>query len=224
MHRSVVPRSLAVLVVLAIAACSHPGQLVPAPGASTLPGRGQAAEETVEGVRVQVDSDSWRWGRLNEVLVPVLVTIANGASRPVRIGYQQFTNAGPSGFALAALPPYRVAVQNPEPVVPFWAGTGFLYAPWAARFYLYAPVWTGPFPYDPWYYDQSYAGWPAALPDFEVLRRALPEGVLQPGGTVSGFLYFPDQPKGAAVTFRATLVDANTGQVLGTAAIPFLVR
>lgn len=197
---------------------------MPAPGARTLPSKARVAQERVAGVDVQVDSSAWKWGDVEDVLAPVRVTIHDGTARPLRLTYQEFTLGGPSGFRLAALPPYQVAAQSPTPVDPLWEGDGFLYAPWAVRFYRGGAPWGGPFPYDPDYYDALWGSWPAQLPNQDVLRRALPEGVLQPGGTVSGFLYFQDQPKGTALTFLGTLVDANSGRILGTVAIPFVVK
>lgn len=57
-----------------------------------------------------------------------------------------------------------------------------------------------------------------------MLRRALPEGILDPGGRLEGFLYFPDQPRGTALDLLASLTDASSGQVFGTIAIPFTVK
>ncbi|WP_242342087.1 hypothetical protein [Anaeromyxobacter terrae] len=218
-------RRMALALVLAATACVHQRQLVPGSSAQTVPGHPRRAEETVEGVHVIVDSDAWRAGMVRDVLSPVRVTIENGSPRPLRIAYGEFTLGGANGFRLAALPPYQVAARNPMVVDPGFGGVGFWYAPWAGRYYRRAPLWLhGEFPLDAAYYDRFYGGWPAALPDEEVLRQALPEGVLDPGGHISGFLYFPDQPRGTALTFFAALVDAATGQSFGTVAIPFTVK
>ena len=203
-------------------ACVHQRELVPAPEAQTLPGQPRVAEETVEGVRVQVDSAAWRSGQLYDVLSPVRVTIENRSGRPLRIAYGQFTLGGPSGFRLAALPPYQAAAADAAAgsvgVPPGFVGSGFFVAPGAVRYYRGVLPWNGSFPYDPVYYNRWYGAWPSSLPNEELLRQGLPEGVLQPGGHVSGFLYFKDQPKGTALRFYASLVDAETGQSFGTVA------
>ena len=63
------------------------------------------------------------------------------------------------------------------------------------------------------------------LPTQDMLVRAIPEGVLQPGGTVDGFLYFETVPKGVeSVTFTYQLHDANSRESLGTVQIPFAAR
>jgi hypothetical protein len=221
-------RPALVLVGLTLAACVHQRELVPASGAQTLPGRPRTAEETVEGARVQVDSDAWHSGQVSDVLSPVRVTIENHRDRPLRVSYGQFTLGGPSGFRLAALPPYQVAANDAlagaVAVPPGFVGSGFLVAPWAARYYRGVLPWYGPFPYDPVYYNRWYGAWPPNLPNDEVLRRALPEGVLQPGGQVSGFLFFKEQPPGTQLSLFMALVDAESGQSFGTIAIPFTVK
>jgi hypothetical protein len=58
-----------------------------------------------------------------------------------------------------------------------------------------------------------------------MLRRALPEGTLEPGGTVTGFIYFQGvSEREGSVTLQARLVDARTGEQFGTLSIPFGVR
>ncbi|HYS83158.1 MAG TPA: hypothetical protein VEM76_20820 [Anaeromyxobacteraceae bacterium] len=216
------------LAAVSVLACVHQRELVPAPGAQTLPGKPRVAEETVEGARVQVDSAAWGNGQLYDVLSPVKVTIDNGSGRPLRVAYGEFTLGGPSGFRLAALPPYQAAAVDAAAgsvgVPPGFVGSGFLVAPARAHLYRGILPWHGPFPYDPVYYNRWYGAWPASLPNEELLRQGLPEGVLQPGGHLSGFLYFKDQPKGTALTFYASLVDAEKGESFGTVAIPFTVK
>jgi hypothetical protein len=214
----------AVALALAAAACAHQAGLVPAPGAQVEPGRPLTAEETVAGVRVQVDAGAWRGERRNDVLAPVRVDLTNGSGRPLRVTYAAFSLGNPHGFRLAALPPFQVAAQNATAVAnPAFVGGGFLVAPWHARFYPHLGVWSGPLAFDAPYYDQWYPAWPS-VPDQEVLRQALPEGVLEPGGHAQGFLYFRREKPGAAVEFLASLVDAATGQTFGTISIPFTVR
>jgi hypothetical protein len=58
-----------------------------------------------------------------------------------------------------------------------------------------------------------------------MVRQALPQGTLEPGGTVTGFLYFQDvSEREGSVTLQARLVDARTGEQFGTLSIPFGVR
>jgi hypothetical protein len=227
-HIRGVARLLPLGLVLAALACTHTRELVPAPGAQTAPGRPRVAEEAVEGVHVQVDSGAWTSSPVREILSPVRVTIEDGSARALRISYGQFTLGGPSGFRLAALPPYQVVANDvaatAATVPPGFVGQNFFLAPGAAHVYRGVAPWYGPFPYDPVYYNRWYGAWPTNLPNDEVLRHALPEGVLQPGGKLSGFLYFPEQAPGTGLSFYFSHVDANTGSAFGTIAIPFTVK
>jgi hypothetical protein len=57
-----------------------------------------------------------------------------------------------------------------------------------------------------------------------MLEQALPEGTLQDGGTVSGFLYFQGvAEREKLATLKAQLVDARTGEPFGELSIPFQV-
>jgi hypothetical protein len=57
-----------------------------------------------------------------------------------------------------------------------------------APFYSRLQVWDGPLPYGPSIYSVFW--WRASVPTASMLDRALPEGVLENGGTASGYLYF----------------------------------
>ena len=55
-----------------------------------------------------------------------------------------------------------------------------------------------------------------------MLSEALPEGVVQDGGSVSGFVYFQSVTgRESAVQFEMNLVDASGGEAFGVIAIPF---
>jgi hypothetical protein len=210
--------------VLALASCAHQPQLVPAPEAQTVPGHPRVAEETVENVRVHVDSGAWNRGRLDAVLAPVLVSIENRSGRPLRVTYNELTLAGANGFRMAALPPFQVAAQNVTPVpAPAFVSARFSMAPWQAPFYPAFGVWPGPFAFDTLYFDRWYPAWPSQ-PNTDVLQAALPEGVVEDGGRVQGFVYFRTEPRGTPVRFLFALLDANTGHPFGMIDIPFTVK
>ena len=84
----------------------------------------------------------------------------------------------------------------------------------------YSAVYSTMGVYDPYYYD-AYETYYADidLPTPEMLQHALPEGVVDPGGSVTGFIYFEDVSDDVPrVEFRGQLVDASTGT------IPFAVE
>jgi len=61
-----------------------------------------------------------------------------------------------------------------------------------------------------------------------MLKRALPEGVLPPGGSAQGFVFFPrvseETQEGARLVFEVELVNPDTGAKLTTAAVPLIVE
>jgi hypothetical protein len=77
------------------------------------------------------------------------------------------------------------------------------YLPYRSYPYQYSVLWS-PYPssylYPPGYWDSvtywggwgAYGGYPAPRPPPSVLAMAIPEGVIQPGGSVGGFLYFQE--------------------------------
>ena len=55
--------------------------------------------------------------------------------------------------------------------------------------------------------------------------QALPQGVVESGGEVSGFIYFEKvDPEERRVRFRLDLAEAEEGTIFGTATIPFRVE
>jgi hypothetical protein len=75
------------------------------------------------------------------------------------------------------------------------------------------------------YYDRYYPVWSVSLPTEDMLEMAIPEGVLEPQGRISGFLYFPRvNPDAERVVFQAALVSARTGEEFGAVEVPFVVE
>lgn len=102
--------------------------------------------------------------------------------------------------------------------------------------FYYAPYWgygydgLGPWPYawgpDLGYYHMYYPYMERIhLPTHSMLTKAIPEGVIAPGGYVQGFLYFKKvDPELKNVEFVARLQHAQDGQQFGQINIPFGVK
>lgn len=224
-------------LVLFIAGCStQRTQLDPAPSANQAAGMMDAAVNIVDGVRVVAQSQAWPgMTEVKREVTPLRIVLENNGAMPVRIRYDHFTLVGPQGERFAALPPYGVegSVQEPtlvegyDPVTaPTFEYSNFYVAPYYASAYPTLDTYADPFYYDPVYHDRYYTAWESiALPTEEMVAEVLPEGVLEPGGRVEGFLYFehvaPDAPR---VRFRADLTNAETGEVFGEVSIPFTVN
>jgi hypothetical protein len=100
----------------------------------------------------------------------------------------------------------------------------FMVAPHFAGFYPGMEAWPYSYPYDPFYYDSLYASWPEKLPTQDMLSKALPEGVVQNNGKISGFVYFKAVgSQESTVTFGMNLADATNGQSIGQVSVPFAV-
>ena len=204
--------------------------------AMAWPATGQEAEEkgiqaTASGVVVTVAADAWAGtpNVLTEV-VPLRVTIENNSRAPIRLRYSEFILAGKSA-RVPALPPFEIKGSETETVgalgaidgpYPF-ASRGFWVAPHYSPFYRRLRPFAGAFAYDPLFYSQYYPRWVRLkLPTADMIQKALPEGVLEPGGRVTGFLYFEDVDTDAdeKATFTVDLMNASTGEAMGNIRIP----
>jgi hypothetical protein len=193
------------------------------------PARASATDRavaTVSGVHVTIDTDEWRGvpEALGD-LVALQVTIENASSRPLRLRYREFALVSPSGERAPALPPFDL-----EQTVTYWL-TSYPY-PWYA-FHLaphlsgfYRGFWTGAwdFTHDADYYATHYRTLTGLVqPTPDMLRNALPEGVLEPGGRITGFLYFQDHGNSQRATFQANLLDAASRQTFGRIQVTMMV-
>jgi hypothetical protein len=211
------------------AACSHAPKLVPAPEAQRLPDDPGAAFAAAAGVRVTVRSQSWKGEPrdLESIVTPLHVSVENDSATPIRVRYRDFTLTSADGLQSPAIPP--LSIQRPGgnvvAVVPSFAAHRYLLLRPYGPFYPAYPLWDGPFDWDPVFYDQFYATWEPPLPTPDMLNQALPEGVLQPGGRVAGFLYFRRlRQSGGRVIFAQEVIAAETGERLATLRIPLVLQ
>lgn len=218
---------IAILLVSSLLSCTSTPRLSPAPGAQPAPpGPGKGAMATVRGVSMIARSDAWSGFPPNlQRVTPILVTIENNGPTPLRLRYNEFTLVDPmTGQSYRAIPPFDVRGTEVEPVTApnysrFWV------APYYSRYYPGIRPYRGAFPFDDLYYDRYYPAWvDIQLPTGDMVQKALPEGVLDPGGVVTGYLYFQNVDRDAGlVEFRGELVDARSGRQFGLIEIPFEV-
>lgn len=208
------------LLLLAVgglfAGCAHGPVLVPAPNVPIEPGTQNVVRAESAGVRIAIDTSPWHGspGDLGEVVTPVKVILENRSGAALAIRYDEFGLRSSTGFFARALPPFTV--QRPGYAVG---------GPWGPYYYPWLSPWGGPFVYDPFYYDWYYSYWQDPLPSKDMMERALPEGVLEAAGTVSGYLYFQRVRRDLGeVQFVAELRDAHTNASQGTIFIPLLVK
>jgi hypothetical protein len=155
------------------------------------------------------------------------VTVENASAVAIQIRYRYFTLTSQDGLQAPAVPP--MSIQRPGTnviaVAPGFRAHRFLLLRPYGPYYPAFPLWDGPFDWDPFFYDQLYATWQPPLPTPDMINQALPEGVLQPGGHVSGFLYFRKlrQSEGRVI-FAHEVVDAETRQRIATIRIPLVLQ
>ncbi len=221
--------------MLAATLASCAGQeLRPAAEATPAALRGEAAVAADSGVQVAASTGAWeaRPFDLETELTPVLVEILNQSSRPLRIGYEAFWFSSQRGRIVRRL----TALQHSGADRPagLRAGNlttlirGFGGAPYLRGYYPMLGIYSGPFAFSDGYYGTYLPVWSGyrriELPTEDMLERALPEGVVEPGGRVGGFLYFQRIKGAGPFTFNADLVDARSGERFGGIVIPFVAE
>jgi hypothetical protein len=191
-----------------------------------------AARAEANGVAMIVQANHWKGepSNLRAALLPMYIDMRNNSGHPLQVAYRRFTLLTGTGFETTALPPFRIqgSVPQTRPVTvvnPWYGWSGFHLAPYYSPFYGSAfHTWGGPWYFDSPYYT-AYATWQQPLPTEDMLAKALPEGVLQNGGNLTGYLYFRRLPEGAdRVTFRSDLIDAETEQQIASLNVPFVIE
>lgn len=218
------------LVVLA--GCRAMGSgLEPAAHAEIVPALDRAARVDAGNITLIAQSVPWPGDEvITQRVTPLRVTIENRGDEPVLIRYGDFKLVGRSGMAYRALPPLMISgtvdVATPRGAV---VQPGFEYHRFgvARRYgpaYPGVAVYQGPFDYDRYYHDVYYGYWDVKqeLPTPEMVVVALPEGVLEPGGYVTGWLYFQriDDDE-VQVRFMADLRDPDDRAPVAELEIPF---
>jgi hypothetical protein len=232
MHSKIQLSVLCVVSALGATACSRTyAKLEPAANASLVAGVPDAAAATAGGVRLVARSEAWQWDPkdLQSKVTPLLVELHNDGTHTTLVRYNRIMLIDADGHQFHAMPPYDIDASLTEPYRienPYYGYSRFAVAPYLSRYYPRMSRYGGAFAYDPVYYSPYITRYRAVqLPTVDMVQRALPEGVLSPGGTVSGFVYFESLDRDArTLTLAVEIVDAETNASLGTARIPFATR
>jgi hypothetical protein len=97
----------------------------------------------------------------------------------------------------------------------------FFYEPWWPYWRPY-PYYYGPYYYGPYVYSWNYRYYPGA-PSADILRLGLPEGELQPGGRVSGFVYFQQATRRPGHLELTWSVHTVGGRSVESISVPLVV-
>jgi len=217
--------------LFAVACGRTQAKLTPAPTAAAVSGPGRGATATVAGVQFVARAGAWSWDPrdLDKEATPILVELHNASSIPVTVRYNRITLTDEAGHKFAAMPPYDVDATISEPFTvrnPYYGFDRFEIAPYLRRWYPAFRGYNGAFLYDAAYYGPYVTRYrEVKLPTVDMIQRALPEGVLSPGGHAEGFVYFEALDRDAGtVTLGFDVVNAASGAVVGAAKIPFVAR
>jgi len=217
---------LTVLLWAAWMGCAGPeAQLTPAPSQLS---EGGMPVNAAGGVELTTDP---LWPGNPQVpgrVTPLKVIIRNRSGVPVYVRYSDFQISGASNRRYAALPPFDLQGTIAERAGPLFDQRRFYYSP---HLRFLRPQWSDPYYEDEFYQGKYFGEWQAAgvpraveLPTPEMLALALPAGVVEDGGEVTGFLYFQKiDPREGHVQLRYTMVNARTGRAFGTIGVPFVV-
>lgn len=230
--------SLASLALaLAVAGCGANDTANPEPAAAAEPvsEMEDATRTSVSGVSVLTQAAPWPGETpIENEVTPIRVRIENNGRIPIDVRYRDLTLLGPEGNRYNALPPYRIAGTVTQPEVdrsygpinnPGFTHSGFELAPYYSPVYPGMAVYTDPFVYDANFYGNAYRYWEdTQLPTVEMLRQAMPEGVVNSGGNIEGWVYFEKVPEHERrVVLRTDLVDSRTGKEFAEVRIPYNV-
>jgi hypothetical protein len=224
------------IVFLLLSSCRDYVLLTPAPEAQEVEDLNHAATTSVANINVTVQARAWPYTTaIKSEVTPLRILIENNSTHTLRIRYSDFSLVTARGENFSALPPYAIEGTIEEPVrvepypgavAPRFRHRDFMIAPYYAPHYEGITPFDGPYFYDPFYYERYYTYLrEVELPTIEMLQEALPDGVIEPGGMIDGFIYFePITADVFSVNFRMVLADAREGEVFGIIQIPFNVR
>lgn len=230
--------TVSLLAILASVSCAREARIEPARSAQQVRAGTEGARTVREitdvgGVRVSASAQGWSGDpRTTEEVTPFRITIENDSDEYVRLDYRSFYLVDERGDYYRALPPFRYGGDPPGPRI---VRADRLPKEWTSRDFAVYPmygrrpgvdVYDGRAPYDSEYYKTHARYWEGKdLPNEDILAKAVPEGVVEPGGMVEGWLFFEKVDPGTEgpLTLYADVINAHTGETLGQISIPFEV-
>jgi len=194
-------------------------------------GAESAAVATMGGIRCSAAASSWQGipRELGSQMTPIKVRIKNESGKPIRLLYENFALVGESGRKYRPLPllPLNRRDREASGLMPAYASDGFFVAQRLRDAYPGIQPWPRPLLRDEKWYQTSYAKWPVGeqMPSRSMLVKGLPEGVLDNGGIISGFLYFEaDARKEKRLKFRVEVPESDREERVALIKIPFRVE
>ena len=221
------------LSLLVLPACAHdPGMSAgtqSSPQAIPAGPTPNVAVMNVGGVRLSARGDAWDGtpASLGARVTPLAVRIENHSGGPIELLYDRFALVAADGREFHPLPllPLSGRPGSAAPLQPAYQPAGFFIAPSFAPAYTRLPAWRSHLARDESLYRLDYRKWSDGLPSPDVLSKGLPEGVLEDGGAISGFLYFDREARDHHdLTFQADLTAGDWERRVALIEIPFRIQ
>jgi len=154
---------------------------------------------------------------ITQAVTPLRIQIRNHGDVPAEIHLENIALVSDTGRIHHAVPAVAMegAVHTMEPprqvIEPGFEADRFTVAGRYRRANPRLRNYNGPFRHDVPYYRRYYNTWSTteALPTPEMIQCALPEGVLEAGGQVAGWLYFEPVGDAEKVHLTAELFPTN---------------
>jgi hypothetical protein len=216
----------AILTLAGMVGCAQRADLIPAPDARTLEGTAAIARAEVAGVRVVATPDANQDPAQGYPYFQTIhLEIENESGVPMRLRYADISLVDETGGAMSALPTYLLQDVQVSPIShPTFYANQFRVAPHYVHHYPTFAAWPSRFIFDDGFYRHQYSLWDPYAPTQGMREQAIPEGVIDDGGNISGFVYFKKlDPEMDRVTLTMNLVNANTEDLFGSIRIPFLI-
>lgn len=217
------------LLLAGTSACGAHRTLVPAKEARTLSDAPEAAFAVESGVRCSVNGLAWpeNGRQLPDSIVPIKVRVRNSGNKPIRVLYEAFVLRGGSGRKYRPVPvvPLNQKALKRQKINLVYASSNFYVARRFRGMYSGLEPWSDRMSRDEALYQRQYLRWGEYRPGRDIMRMALPEGVLAEGGVISGYLFFENPvSREGDVSFEAQFHDANAGKTVAVIEIPFAVQ
>lgn len=160
-------------------------------------------------------------------MTPLAVRIENHSGGPIELIYERFALVATDGREFHPLPLLPLSGRSAATVSlqPAYQPAGFFVAPRFAPTYTRLSAWRNGLARDESLYMLQYRKWGDGLPSPDVLLKGVPEGVLEDGGSISGFLYFDGEARGQHdLTFQADLTAGDWERRVALIEIPFRIQ
>jgi len=231
--------SLKVLLPLALAlafGCADKSKttLKPAASAQNVPGMPEAAKAQSNVASLVAEIGKWPGEKsVGKKVTPVHIVLENTGTQPILVRYRSFAIVAQDGSQkFAALPPFQITsdfvapavIAKSAPITPKWTAMGFELDPAYATLYRGIGVADEPLDFDNAYYNAYYPSIrETELPAGDAQKFVLPEGILNPGGRLDGYLLFEKVPKDQqTIMLNAALMStAEDSPEIGRLSVPF---